>query len=110
MAEVLKTKTAAQWASVFDQYDIPNAAVLDIGEALSQPIVAERGLVRHYEHPIAGRVGVVGSPLKFTGDFDDSTTAPAPLLGQHTTEVLCGLLGYGPQEMQQLVSEGVIRG
>ena len=109
MGEVLRTRTAAQWATVFDAHDIPNAAVLDIGEALSQPIVAERGLVRQTDHPTAGRVGVVGSPLKFSGDFDDSETSPSPLLGQHTDEVLTELLGYTPADLERFAREYVIR-
>lgn len=109
MGEVLRGRTGAEWAEVFDRYDIPNAAVVDIGEALSQTVVVDRGLVRRYEHPTAGSIGVVGSPLKFAGDFDDAPPAPAPLLGQHTTEVLSQLLGYDRQKLEELVRDDVIR-
>lgn len=109
MGEVLKGRTAAQWAAVFDEADIPNSAVLDIGEALSQQVVQDRGLIRRYEHPVAGSVGVVGSPLKFSGSFDDGQTAPAPLLGQHTQEVLRDLLGYDADALKSLEQDKVIR-
>lgn len=109
MGEVLKTRTAAAWAEIFDKHDIPNAAVLDIAEALSQPLVADRGLIRKFDHPTAGRVGVVGSPLKFTGGFDDTATMPSPELGEHTNEVLTQLLGYAPADLEQLARDNVIR-
>lgn len=109
MSEVLKTRTASEWAELFNRHDIPNAAVLDIGEALSQAVVMDRGLVRHCDHPTAGRVGVVGSPLKFSGDFADASTTPSPLLGQHTAEVLSQLLGYEAEKMERLARDNVIR-
>lgn len=109
MAEVLRTRTAAEWAAIFNREDIPCAAVLDIGEALAQDVVVERGLVRQCDHPTAARVGVVGSPLKFSGDFDDSVTIPAPLLGQHTAEVLTQLPGYEAATMERLARENAIR-
>ena len=108
MSEVLRTKTAAEWARILDAADIPSSAVLDIGEALAQPIVNERKLVRSYEHPLAGTVRVVGSPLKFDGGFEDDTVLHAPLLGEHTTEVLKGLLRYTQQQVDQLKADGVI--
>lgn len=109
MADVLRTRTAAEWTEIFNREDIPCAAVLDLGEALAQDVVVERGLVRQCDHPTAGRVGVVGSPLKFSGDFDDSVTMPAPLLGQHTAEVLTQLLGYASEKIERLARDNVIR-
>ena len=109
MAQVLKTRTAAEWAVIFDRHDIPNAAVLDVGEALSQPVVAERGLIQECDHPTAGRVRVLGSPLKFGGNFENAPPMPSPLLGQHTAEVLSDLLGYSSEVMQKLTRDNVIR-
>lgn len=109
MGEVLKTRKAAEWAAIFDRADIPNAAVMDIGEALAQQVVGDRGMVQHYEHPVAGRVGVIGSPLKFTGPFADNGMQPAPALGEHTTEVLRELLGYDAAQLRELEAGKVIR-
>lgn len=105
MGEVLRTKTAAEWAAILDRFDIPNAAVLEMGEALAQPVVQERGLVRSFQHPTAGTVKVVGTPLKYSRGFEDEAVRPAPLLGQHTDEVLVGLLGYDAEQLQALRRE-----
>ena len=111
MGEVLRTRTAAEWASLFNESDIPNAAVLDMGAALALPVVQDRGLVRHCTtHATAGPVRVVGTPLKFARGFEDHTVIAAPVLGQHTDEVLSQLLGYPPQKLQDLRRDGVIGG
>ena len=110
MGEVLRTRTVAQWASLFNESDIPNAAVLDMGAALALPVVQERGVVRHSTHATAGAVRVVGTPLKFARGFEDDTVTAAPVLGQHTDEVLAQLLGYPPQKLRDLRRDGVIGG
>lgn len=108
MAEVLITKSGAQWAVIFDQHDIPNSAVLDIRQAMAQPVTRERGLVQRVAHPQAGEVEMIGSPLKFIGDMAKPNPLPAPLHGQHTLEVLSKLLGYDSPRLEQLLKDNVI--
>jgi crotonobetainyl-CoA:carnitine CoA-transferase CaiB-like acyl-CoA transferase len=58
-------------------------------------------------HPLAGDVSVVASPMKFSATPIPYDVAP-PTLGQHTREVLQGLLGMEPARLDALQSEGVI--
>src|SRR5262249_49981700 len=56
------------------------------------PQLAERGFTQWLDHPLAGRVGYPGTGLR-ADRFDNSYRAPAPTVGQHTTEVLRDELG-----------------
>ena len=85
---------------------IPCAPVLDTLEALTDPHFAQRGMIFDAEHPIRGKHKMLGMPVKMSkSDFD---YRPAPLLGQHTEEVLNELFGYSKEKIAELREEGVI--
>jgi crotonobetainyl-CoA:carnitine CoA-transferase CaiB-like acyl-CoA transferase len=70
------------------------------------PQLVERGFTQWLEHPIAGRVGYPGTGVR-ADSFDNSYRAPAPTVGQHTTEVLVELLGLIPSEIADLAATGI---
>ena len=51
---------------------------------------------------------MIRSPVRFLGRFEDAAIEPAPLLGQHTADILRDLLGYGAAEAEALVSAGAV--
>lgn len=61
------------------------------------------------EQPGLGKVRVAGSPLTFAG-LDRPPTAPAPLLGEHTDEILADVLGLGEREIGRLHDDGFVAG
>jgi crotonobetainyl-CoA:carnitine CoA-transferase CaiB-like acyl-CoA transferase len=69
--------------------------------------VRQRGMVHAWEHPLAGAVNLVASPLKL-GGTPVRTDLPPPLLGQHTEQVLRELLGCGDDRLAQLRDGKVI--
>ena len=73
---------------------------------LADPQVAAREMVVEVEHPKAGRTRALGHPVKFSATPGKVERA-APLLGQHTREVLAGL-GYAPEEIERLYAEGAV--
>ena len=107
--EILMTRTAAEWHVVLHEADVPHGTVNSVGEALEQDVIVERGLVKTADHPVAGPVKLVGSPLRFTGQYADAAMAPAPLLGEHTAEVLTDLLGYSEDRIAALLAAKAIR-
>jgi len=70
------------------------------------PQLAERGFTQWLEHPIAGPVGYPGTGVR-ADTFDNSYRAPAPTVGQHTTEVLHEL-GLSDDEIDALRADAVI--
>ncbi|MCC6535298.1 MAG: CoA transferase [Burkholderiales bacterium] len=105
---IMRTRTVAEWQQILDAADVPHGPVNSIGQAVSQPIVRERGFVREVKHPTAGIVKVLANPLRFDGHPERSPLDPPPLLGEHTRDVLGALLGLGSAEIDRLVAAKVI--
>ena len=64
-------------------------------------------MVIEYVHSQAGLIRMPGYPVKI-GDIDSKICTPAPLLGEHTDEVLADLLSYGAGRIKELKSVGAI--
>ena len=105
---VLSTRTIAEWQEIFDAADIPCAPVNTVAQALQMPIIAERGVIRKIDHPVAGTVPAVRSPVRFLGRFDDAAIEPAPVLGQHSIEILRGTLNYSQSQIDSLLRDGAV--
>jgi len=86
---------------------IPVAPVFSVEEALENPHLAEREMIVELEHPQVGRYGTPNFPVKFSETRAGVRTG-APLLGEHTEEVLSSLLGMTGEEIQRLREERVI--
>src|SRR3546814_12704865 len=61
-------------------------------EALAQDTILERGFVSETVDPVAGRIRIAETPLRFSGRFADREILPAPMLGEHTRETLTRIL------------------
>lgn len=66
----------------------------------------ERGFFVEVQHPIVGTIGIPGAPAIFSET--PWTASPAPLLGEHTPEILSGRLGYSSRELSRLRQADVI--
>ncbi|MDH5207552.1 MAG: CoA transferase [Burkholderiaceae bacterium] len=106
MNEVLGTRTRAEWMEAFDAAGVPVGPVHSIGEALNHPQTLARGMVVDLEHPQAGPTKALGCPIHFS-ETQAAVTRPAPLLGEHTRELLRDY-GYGDADIDRFVADGVI--
>ncbi len=106
MNAVLVTRTRAEWLAAFDAAGVPAGPVHSIGEALAHPQTQARGMVVDLVHPQAGPTKALGCPLHFS-ETPTSIDRPAPLLGEHTREVLRES-GYSDEQIDTLVAEGAI--
>ncbi|WBO61815.1 CaiB/BaiF CoA transferase family protein [Streptomyces camelliae] len=98
---------SAEWAALLDAAGVPCAPIATVADALSSPQARARNMVVELDHPTAGRLRTVGSPLKLGHTPARFHSAP-PLLGQHTDEVLAEA-GYTPQETADLHTAGAVR-
>jgi crotonobetainyl-CoA:carnitine CoA-transferase CaiB-like acyl-CoA transferase len=99
----LAGKTTAQWLEVLGG-EVPCAPVHDLEQALTNPLVAERGDVQVLDHPDKPGFKLVASPIRMGAEVP---ARPAPKLGQHNDELLADL-GYDPGEIERLGKAGVI--
>ncbi len=106
MNAVLATRTRAEWIEAFDAAGVPVGPVHSIGEALAHPQTHARGMVVELVHPQAGPTKALGCPLHFS-ETPTSIDRPAPLLGEHTREVLREY-GYSDEQIDALAAEGAI--
>jgi len=105
--QVFVTDTRENWLKRLDAAKVPAGAVRTLPEALESHEVKVRGLVTQVPHPTAGQVPNVALPLHFSG----TPTVPpvaAPMLGQHTDEVLREVLGYSETKLAELRAAGVL--
>ncbi len=101
-----RRRTTADWLDRFEKAGMPAGPVLDINAMLADPQTRARGMVVETEHPLLGRVATLGAPVKFS-DTQAAVLRAAPLLGQHTREVLAEI-GYAAAEIDALVSAGAV--
>ena len=106
MNAVLRTRTRAEWQAAFDAAGVPAGPVHTVGEALSHPQTLARGMVVELNHPQAGPTRAIGCPIHFSAT-PTQVSRPAPLLGQHTRELLVEH-GYTHAEIDALLAQGVI--
>jgi crotonobetainyl-CoA:carnitine CoA-transferase CaiB-like acyl-CoA transferase len=106
MNAVLRTRSRAQWLAAFDAAGVPAGPVHTVGEALTHPQTLARGMVVDLEHPQAGPTRALGCPIHFSATPAGRAHA-APLLGQHTRDVLREF-GYSEEEIDTLIARGVV--
>jgi formyl-CoA transferase len=97
--------SVAHWLAQLDDEGIPAGAVLDVGQALAHPQLQARGMLPRFDHPRAGPLTLVGSPLPGA----EAGQAPPPMLGQHTREVLEQVLKVPADEVERLAKTGAVR-
>jgi formyl-CoA transferase len=97
------TRPCGYWLARFDENGIPCGPINDYAEVLRDPQVLARDLVVDVEHPTLGRIKALGSPVKLSATPPD-VRRRAPLLGEHTREVLAEA-GFDESEIRRLTGQ-----
>ena len=101
--DIFRRRSTADWLEIFEQGGLPAGPVLSITQMHEDPQTIARNMVQEVEHPVAGKIKTLGMPVKFSNTAYD-TGDPAPLLGQHTSEILAES-GYSDDEVTQLLNK-----
>ena len=104
MRERLKTRRARKWIAALEAEGVPCGPINSIAEMAADPQTAAREMVVELEHPRAGRTRALGLPIKLSAT-PGKVSRPAPLLGEHTREVL-EEFGFSRPEVEALIAEG----
>ncbi|WP_044873449.1 CaiB/BaiF CoA-transferase family protein [Pseudomonas sp. LFM046] len=100
-------KTTAEWVSALEEVGVPCGPINDLAAVFADPQVQARGLRVELEHPLAGVVPQVASPLRLS-DTPVEYRMPPPLLGEHTQAVLARVLGLAAEQVEVLRKSEVI--
>jgi len=107
ITERLATRPAREWLALLEPAGVPCGPINDLAQVFDDPQVRHRGMQVRCAHPAAGEVTMVANPMKFSATPIAHETPP-PLLGQHTREVLQGVLGLDAARLDTLQGQGVI--
>lgn len=107
LAEIFSQDTTENWLEKLNAKRIPVAPVNKFSQVFADEQVNFRNMVVECEHPNGKKTKAPGCPIKMSRTSEESFT-PAPLLGQHTDELMCDVLGYGPEDVATLKQQGVI--
>ena len=94
---VMRTRTKADWLAALEAAKVPCGAINNLAEVFVDPQIKARHMVTTWRHPVKDDLRLVASPIKLSVTpprTPDRGGVPPPLLGQHTDEVLRGLLDY----------------
>ena len=106
LQETFRSHPREYWLSRLDTNDIPNAPINTIEEVFEDPQVKHMAIPKQIHHPKMGTTNLVGSPINLS-DTPAKFFRPAPLLGEHTEEVL-ERLGYNQKTINEFRESGVI--
>lgn len=107
LAGLFKRHPRAHWIDILQAAGVPCGAIKTVAEACESEQLTCRGMVAELEHPTAGPVRSILSPLRFD-DADPAGNTPPPLLGQHTDEILRTLAGASEADLLRMRQLGVI--
>ena len=104
---VTKLRPRAHWLALFEDHGVPCGPINSYADVFDDEQIAAREMVVETDHPTLGRLRTLGSPLKMSRTPPQSGR-PAPLLGQHTDDVLREA-GYAPADVAALRAAGAVR-
>ena len=101
LAERMATGERDHWLAELESAGVPAGPINTLDQVYQDPQVQAREMRRELPHPTAGTVPIAASPLKLSGS-PVQYRRPAPLLGEHTRQVLAERLGLSDEEIQAL--------
>jgi formyl-CoA transferase len=100
------TRTKFEVMEICNEHDIPVGPILSMKEIAEEQSLRDTGTVVEVDHPVRGKYLTVGNPIKLSDS--PCEVRRAPLLGEHTEEVLTRVLGYGAKEVTEITASGAI--
>lgn len=107
LSAAISLRKSAELLGQLDESGIPCSPIYTYSQLFADPQVKGNRTVRSYCHPRSGPVELVSLPFKFGGLAFNSVQLPAPILGEHTEEILLSL-GYGRETVEDYRQRGIV--
>ncbi|HZR11524.1 MAG TPA: CaiB/BaiF CoA-transferase family protein [Myxococcales bacterium] len=107
LAQSIATRTSREWIEALEAATVPCGPINSLKEVFADPQVVERGMRVDARDAVSGTVPLVRSPIRLSETPVQTGVGP-PALGEHTDEVLTGLLGMTPAEVDALRARRIV--
>ena len=107
LSEIMAQRATDDWIDTLGAIGVPCGPINAMDKVVTHPQIQAREMITRVVHHITGEVEVPGVPIKLS-ETPGTVDAPAPSLGEHTTEVLTGLLGMPRDAVEELRRDGII--
>lgn len=104
---IMKTRKTAEWGKIFTEAGLPFSPINNVKEICEDAHIAYRKMLVEIDQPIVGKMRIANSAIRLS-ETPGEVYAPAPVLGQHTDDVLKEVLGYSSETIAGLKEAGVI--
>jgi len=105
--EWTKKHKTVDLVDIISKAGVPCGPVNTIDKVVNDPNTKHRKMLFEFDHPIAGKMKTANSPLNLS-NTPCKTHVRAPILGEHTEEVLSKILGYSKDEIEELKKNKVV--
>jgi crotonobetainyl-CoA:carnitine CoA-transferase CaiB-like acyl-CoA transferase len=102
------TRNTADWVALFETVGVPCGPINTLADVFQDPQVRARGVEIRMDHPAAGAIPLVASPIRMSATPVQYRTAP-PQLGQDSDAVLQDLLGLSASRVASMKKEGIVQ-
>jgi len=107
VSEVMLGKTCGEWMEILVAADVPCGPVNTMQSLFADPQIKHRKMVTEVPHKAIGTLRLVSPAIKYS-DTPAEIKLPPPMLGEHTGEILSEVLGYSPDQIEQLKKDKVV--
>ncbi|MBK6631006.1 MAG: CoA transferase [Betaproteobacteria bacterium] len=107
LEQAMRQRSTHAWVAALEAAGVPCGPINRLGEVFADPQVQHRGMRFDLPHPSAGKVSLVANPIRLSAS-PVAYAEPPPMLGQHSEEILRGLLGMPEEEFVRLRDDKVI--
>lgn len=107
LSGIMAQRTTDDWIDALGKIGVPCGPINAMDRVVNHPQVQAREMITRVAHHITGEVEVPGVPIKLS-ETPGAVDAPAPSLGEHTTEILTDILRMSSEEVAKLKKDGVI--
>lgn len=107
LSDIFAQRTTEEWMSILDDAGVPNSPINTIDRVIENPQVVAREMVKTVKHKVAGEVKMPGIAIKLS-DTPGDIEAAAPLLGEHSEEILKKYLSMSDSAIKELREKSVI--
>lgn len=108
---LFQSRTTAEWLGLLKAEDVPCSPVNTLKETFSDPQVLAQDMVATIDYALGGQMKGIGNPIKMSATPPEvrKRYISPPLHGQHTREILNGMLNYTPEKIETLKEQNVIK-